>query len=50
MSSYLRRIERRILAKKNDNNPENPRFRICERVRNLSHRQAQRGIRKAVKG
>jgi hypothetical protein len=46
MSSYLRRIERRILAKVNDADPEKPRFRICQRVPKLSHRQAQRGNRK----
>lgn len=46
MSSLVRRIERRILAKVNDADPEKPRFRICQRVTNLSHRQAQRGKRK----
>jgi hypothetical protein len=46
MSSLARRIERRILAKKNNADAERPRFRICERVKGLTHRQAQRGIRK----
>jgi hypothetical protein len=47
MSSLTRRIERRIKARINDANPENELFRICQRVKGLSHRQAQRGIRKS---
>jgi hypothetical protein len=46
MSSIARRIERRIRAKINDANPDNRRFRITERVKGLTHRQAQRGMKK----
>ncbi len=50
MSSLTRRIQRRILAKVNDADPERPRFRICERVKGLTPRQAQRGKRTALQG
>jgi hypothetical protein len=44
MSSLVRRIQRRIAAKINDADPEKERFRICECVKGLTHRQAQRGV------
>lgn len=47
MSSLVRRIQRRIKAKVNDADPNRPRYRLCERVKHLTHRQAQRGIRKS---
>jgi len=53
MSSLVRRMQRRIEAKINNADADKPRYRICERVKGLSHRQAQRGVRVsplAVKG
>jgi hypothetical protein len=50
MSSLARRIQRRIAAKINDADPEKERYRICERVKGLTHRQAQRGITEPPKG
>lgn len=46
MSSFVRRMERRILEKVNDSDVERLPFRICKRVKGLTHRQAQRGVRK----
>jgi len=49
MSSLPRRIQRRIAAKINDADPEKEKFRICDRVQGLTHRQAQRGKTEAPK-
>jgi hypothetical protein len=49
MSSLVRRIERRILAKINDSDPDNTPFRITKSVKGLTHRQAQRGMKEAPK-
>lgn len=43
MSSLIRRIQRRLAAKVNDSDPDRPKYRICQRIVGLSHRQAQRG-------
>lgn len=50
MSSYVRRLQRRISAKINDADPERAPYRICKRVKGLTHRQAQRGATEAPKG